>query len=151
MRPEGRLGGVLILTFAIAYFIVGLSMPRSSLGDPLGARAFPLVLGGLLVLLGLSLAVAPVKVGGGAAGSGRPSMKAAALAVLLCVYGYTLPLAGYLVGTILFIGITAYLLGERSWRLLIGLSAGVSVGVYLLFTQVLDIPLPAGLLEFMKG
>jgi len=71
--------------------------------------------------------------------------------VLLCVYGYTLPLAGYLVGTILFIGITAYLLGERSWRLLIGLSAGVSVGIYLLFTQVLDIPLPAGLLEFMKG
>jgi len=151
MRPEGRLGGVLILTCAIAYFTVGLSMPRSSLGDPLGARAFPLVLGGLLALLGLSLAVRPVTVHTGAERSGWPSVTAAALAALLCVYGYTLPLAGYLVGTLLFIGTGAYLLGERSWRLLLGLSTGVSLVVYLLFTQVLDIPLPAGLLEFMKG
>jgi putative tricarboxylic transport membrane protein len=147
---EGRLGGILVSVFAAAYLAVGFSIPTASVGDPLGPTAFPVLLGTLMGLLGLSLVVVPDQAERGGR-EARSWGTVAALAGLLGLYGYTLPIAGYPLGTFCFLGVTAYLLGERSWRLLLGLASVVSLGIYLLFTQALDVPLPLGVLEYMKG
>ena len=151
MKVEVRLGGILVLAFAVAYLAVGFTIPAASVGDPLGPTAFPMLLGGLLALLGVSLALRPDRLPeGGRHAAGRWGL-VAALAGLLGLYGYSLPVVGYPLGTFVFLGITARLLGERSWPLTVGLSAAVSLGIYLLFTQALDVPLPLGVLEFAKG
>jgi putative tricarboxylic transport membrane protein len=147
IRP-GHAGGVAAAAFGVAYLGVGLSMPAAALGDPLGAKAFPLVLGGLMTALGLSLALVPVHEGGGSPEGGLVRFKTmATLTGLLGLYGYSLPYAGYPLGTFLFLLVTARLLGERSWRLGVLLSAGLSLAVYLLFTRLLDVPLPLGVLD----
>ncbi|MBP1777626.1 MAG: integral rane protein [candidate division NC10 bacterium] len=151
MKQEGRLGGVCVLAFAVAYLAVALSIPTAAMGDPLGPTAFPVVLGGFMALLGITLAARPDRAReGGDEAPGRWGI-VAALAGLLGLYGYSLPVVGYPLGTFLFLGITARLLGERSWSLTVGLSASVSLGVYVLFTRALDVPLPLGIIEGITG
>jgi putative tricarboxylic transport membrane protein len=133
----------------LAYLLAALAVPRASVGDPLGPVAFPAVLGGMMLLLGFSFLIAPEK---DAASEGlKGKLSVVLIAGLLAVYGYSLPYVGYPLGTFLFIWITARLMGERSWTLGLSLSAGLSVIIYLLFTQVLDVPLPLGALVFLKG
>jgi putative tricarboxylic transport membrane protein len=151
VKLEARLGGILVLAFAVAYLAVGFTIPAASVGDPLGPTAFPVLLGALLALLGVSLVLWPGRLPeGGRPAPGRWGV-VAALAGLLGLYGYSLPDVGYPLATFLFLGIAARLLGERSWTLSVGLAAAVSLGIYLLFTQALDVPLPLGVLEFVKG
>ena len=150
MIGRGRLGGAAAAVFGVAYLAVGLSMPAAAVGDPLGAKAFPLVLGCLMTALGASLALAPVGAGHGEGGEVRLGTMAS-LAGLLALYAYSLPHAGYPLGTFLFLLVTTRLLGERSWRLGAVLSAALSLGIYLLFTRVLDVPLPLGMLDPARG
>jgi len=151
VRSERRLGGALVCAFGIAYLAVGMFMPTASLGDPLGPKVFPLLLGGFMALLGLVLVIAPDQAQDPADGGQVRAHVAIALTGLLATYGYSLPFLGYPLGTFLFLGTAARLLGERSWRLTIGLSVAVSLGIYLLFTRVLDVSLPLGVLELLKG
>lgn len=151
MKSEGRLGGVCVLAFAVAYLAVALSIPAASVGDPLGPTAFPVVLGCFMALLGVTLAARPDQAReGGHEAPGRWGI-VAALAGFLGIYGYSLPFVGYPLGTFLFLGVTARLLGERSWPVTVGFSASISLGIYLLFTQVLDVPLPLGIIEGIRG
>lgn len=151
MIGRGRAGDAAAAGFGIAYLAVGLSMPSAALGDPLGAKAFPLVLGGLMTALGLSLVLFPVHDGGGPEGGVVRLRTMATLTGLLALYGYSLPHAGYPLATFLFLLITARLLGERSWTLGLALSAGLSLTVYLLFSRLLDVPLPLGVLDPSRG
>lgn len=149
MTLGSRIGGAIICAVGLAYLIAALAVPRASVGDPLGPTAFPVVLGGMMLLLGFSFLIAPEK---DQASEGlKWNLSVVLLAGLLGVYGYSLPYVGYPLGTFLFICITARLMGERSWAQGISLSAGLSAGIYLLFTRVLDVPLPLGVLEFLKG
>jgi putative tricarboxylic transport membrane protein len=147
---QGRTEGVIVTTIALAYLMGAWAIPHASVGDPLGATTFPVILGLAMLILGLSLTFAPDK--GTAPISLKKSLGGiAVIAGLLGIYGYTLPLVGYPLGTFLFLSITARYLGEKSWAMAIGLSGGVSLGIFLLFTKALDLPLPFGVLEFLKG
>lgn len=149
MTRTSRIGGAIICATGLAYLLAALAIPSASVGDPLGPTAFPVVLGGMMLLLGFSLLVAPEKDQASEGLKGKLGI--VLLAGLLGVYGYSLPYVGYPLGTFLFICITARLMGERSWALGASLSAGLSAGIYLLFTQVLDVPLPLGVLELLRG
>jgi len=147
---QGRTEGLVVTGVALAYLLGAWAIPHASIGDPLGATTFPVILGLAMLALGLSLTWKPDQ--GGAPISLRRSVGGIGIiAGLLGVYGYTLPLIGYPMGTFLFLTITARYLGETAWSRAIGLSAGLSLGIFLLFTKVLDLPLPFGVLEFLKG
>jgi putative tricarboxylic transport membrane protein len=151
MTARGRIGGCAVSALGIAYLAAGSAIPEASVGDPLGPRAFPMVLGGLMLCLGLSLAIVPDRAEGAWAGGATRLPMVAALAGLLAVYGYLMPHIGYLIGTCIFLAITTRLLGERSWSLGLSLAAGLSLGIYLLFTRVLGVPLPLGVLDLLRG
>lgn len=150
MRNADRIVGLIILAFGAGYLLAAISMPSTTIGDPLGHKTFPVILGGLMIFLGSSLLVkpgrdtefSPLK---------RTFISVIILAGLLGAYGYSLPILGYPPGTFLFLFITSRLIGERSWILGLLLSAGLSLGIYSLFTQILDIPLPLGVIQKLMG
>lgn len=144
--PE-RVGAGLAVALGGGYLGGALSIPDVSIGDPLGPRAFPLFIGGLMSLLGCSILFRP---GSGVSFKGM-SVSTVGLLLLLGFYGYGIPVLGYPIATFAFLVISSKLLGER--RILRGLviSGGVSGAIFLLFTKVLEIPLPLGLLGALKG
>lgn len=150
MRNADRIVGLTIFAFGVGYLLVANSMPTATIGDPLGHKAFPIILGGLMSFLGIAIAIrpennlesSPLK---------KTSVSVYVLAGLLGGYGYSLPILGYPLGTFLFLFITSRLMGERSWILGLLISAGLSLGIYSLFTQILDIPLPIGVIQGLIG
>lgn len=150
MRNADRIVGLIILAFGAGYLWAAISMPSATIGDPLGHKTFPVILGGLMIFLGSSLLVkpgrdteySPLK---------RTFISVILLAGLLGAYGYSLPILGYPLGTFLFLFITSRLIGERSWIFGLLLSAGLSLGIFILFTKILDIPLPLGVIQKLIG
>lgn len=150
MTKEERIIALVILLVGAVYLATALSMPSMSIGDPLGHKAFPIILGGLMILLGLALLFKPEKQSGPAL-SMRNIVTILVLTGLLACYGWTLDWTGYPLGTFLFLVVTVRLLGERKWSLNLSLSAALSLAIYLLFTRLLDITLPLGVLERLMG
>ncbi len=149
MMVRGEMAGAgLAVVLGAGYLWGALAMPEMSIGDPLGPRAFPLLLGALMTLLGGSLLVWPAQKDSGSMGI---SLHTGALALLLGLYGYGIPRLGYPAATFLFMVLAPRLLGERSYLLGLLLPAGISTGVFLLFTRILDMPLPLGILEKLLG
>ena len=71
------------------------------------------------------------------------------LFALLLLYSAAIPWMGYLLSTFIFVFITAFLMGERSWTKGAAISAVFSAGIFFLFVRVLTIPLPLGFLEIL--
>ncbi|GIE35853.1 hypothetical protein Ait01nite_088980 [Actinoplanes italicus] len=77
-----------------------------------------------------------------------PVLLLVALIVYSVVLKYTV--LGYVLATVAFVLVSARLLSTRPWREVIvrdlATAVGLSVGIYLLFTRLLGIVLPAGVL-----
>jgi putative tricarboxylic transport membrane protein len=77
-----------------------------------------------------------------------PALLLVALIVYSVVLKYTV--LGYVLSTVVFVLVSARLLSTRPWREVIvrdlATAAGLSLGIYLLFTRLLGIVLPAGVL-----
>lgn len=67
------------------------------------------------------------------------------LAVLVA-YAFALEPLGYLVSTFVLFVVVAALLGSHHWMRDVVIGLGLSVGIYLLFTQLLAVRLPSGVL-----
>lgn len=76
-----------------------------------------------------------------------PQKRRIALVAITALFVLTLPWVGVSIG--LFVTMTAcmWVLGERDRRVLLGLSLGTTVAVYLLFVAFLNTRLPAGPVE----
>ncbi|BCJ76826.1 hypothetical protein CS0771_63700 [Catellatospora sp. IY07-71] len=119
---------------------------------PSGPALAPVVVTGLWVLVSLAYLAESIKARDAAAegaGSWRtPLLLLVALVVYALVLKYTV--TGYVLATAAFILATARLLSSRPVREVIVrdllVAAGLSVGVYLVFTRLLGIVLPAGVL-----
>ncbi len=68
-----------------------------------------------------------------------------ALAALSGIYIVCLPHIGYVVTTAGFIPLMTWILGVRSWRVLILIPVITTGVLYITFTRLLMVPLPAGL------
>ena len=113
MMNRDRIVALLILALGIGYLLAAISMPSAPIGDPLGPKAFPIVLGGLMIFLGSPIFIKPEK------DLEIQSLKKTLTSVLILAgllggYGYMLPWIGYLLGTFLFLFMTARLMGEKS-------------------------------------
>ncbi len=139
MKPD-RAIGVLLLLLAVGYGLEALGLEAEYLADPLGPRAFPLLLAAVLFGLSLLLILFP----GPGPWPAFPSWGQQGLAVASFVaYAYALVPLGFVLASTLEIGFLARLLGA-SWAR--GLLAGLvfALVLYLLFVFGLGIPLPLG-------
>jgi len=67
----------------------------------------------------------------------------------MAVYVGILDSVGYVLSTLFIAALILRVLGIKSWRMLGGASAVLSVGTYLLFARLLGIELPPGILAFL--
>lgn len=152
--------------------VVGAGMAWAAQGyaaeisyEPVGPRAFPLLLSALMVACGAWLVVRPARAAvaaGGAEGQGAHPAAGAGLAR----WQNLKPLALALVAVALYVSLFQWLgfpLATALMALPVGmafggnwrqsLAAGVGMGVvlYLMFDKLLDVILPTGLLSFIFG
>lgn len=71
------------------------------------------------------------------------SVKAPFLALLLMiVYCAVMDLAGFFISTVIFCPLGMYLLGQRNWKVLVGVPIGLDLFVYVLFVMQLQLQMP---------
>lgn len=147
---------VCIILFAGAYFYATAEIPSLEIGDPLGPKAFPRLLGvGLLLSAGLLLLeILRARTARPQADEGtwRDDLShlpvIAAVSVWTGVYYAVFEHAGYMLSTFVFVlGLMAYF--HRGHWVTNLVTAGLfSVLSYALFVKALTVTLPAGILSF---
>jgi putative tricarboxylic transport membrane protein len=140
-----RLTGLVLLALAVAYGVTAGGY-QAMIGDPLGPAIFPIVLAVPLGLLSVYLILRPDP--GADWPRGRTLLKQAIALVAFVAYAYLLEPLGFVVSTLLAVVALGWLLGARLRDAgLAGL--GISVVLFVLFNNLLHLPLPAGVLGFL--
>ncbi len=147
--------GIVLLVFAVVFWLGADAIPKSRLGGTVGADGLPKMLAITLGVLSTGL-IAQTLLMMKAAG---PAVRAEsehktnnwglhlrALGMILIGAGYLLvvPYLGYLVSIGLLLLTVALYNGKRPSLGLVLFAALGSVVFYLLFVRLLDVPLPAG-------
>lgn len=149
-KRAGRLlVGFVALMVSIGYLIESLSMPQGTLESP-GPGMFPVGVGVISIIVAL-LVIAEGAIGTGTRGSldlptGFERRQVLVFMGTLIGFILILPLAGQYVAASLYVVSTLRFLGRLSWARSVIVGALVGIGVSFLFSEVLEIPLPAGLL-----
>lgn len=119
----------------------GLQVAFSS--DPVGPKAFPMIIGGVMFLAGAMLVVRPE--GTGWEGGRWPLVALVALASL--VYPLLLIPLGFVLATTLLLIVVARALGGGWWQSAVT-GVALSAAIFLLIDTILGLPLPTGPLGF---
>ena len=154
-RSDIILSTILLMVSALWCWGVVTTIPGAEDGSRLGARGFPLGLG--LLLGGLSLIILLQSLKPGKAVSEGNEVAAqdisrgveiwAVAATVGSLVGYALLLeyTGFIIATALVVATAVGpVLGIWRPRLIVGMSAGLSLGIYLLFGKLLGVYLPYG-------
>jgi putative tricarboxylic transport membrane protein len=143
-----RIAGVFLLSVALLYLFEARSFETGFIADPIGPKAFPFVLG--VVLVGLSTGLI---VRHGAEVSWPPRSlwwRWTVVTAVLLIYAAVLNPLGFVISTTLLLAVFSLLLGGRlSMSLLFALV--FSVTTYLVFRWLLGISLPPGTIFLGKG
>ena len=121
--------------------------------EPVGPRAFPLLMLGLMGLGLIYMIVRPTPV---VHSEEDPQLdrdtllKIAVCVVLLLIFAGTFEPLGFILSSIL-IGIPMARLYGGRWMPSVVIISVMSVGLYLLFDKAMDVPLPLGLLEVLEN
>ncbi len=144
MSPD-RLSALFFLALSVGYGALAyqIELFPGSEYEAFTARTLPLGLAAAGAVVSLLMLVLPSE-------STTPSWRgyrwglALALCGLMLLYGFSITRLGFVVSTSLFLIIGIFLLGERRWTVILGLSLPVSIGFWLILTQGLDIYLEPG-------
>ena len=121
--------------------------------DPVGPRAFPLLMLGLMGLGLIYMIVRPTPV---VHSEDDPQLdrdtliKIGVCVVLLLIFAGTFEPLGFILSSIL-IGIPMARLYGGRWLPSVVIISLMSVGLYLLFDKAMDVPLPLGLLDVLEN
>lgn len=115
--------------------------------EPVGPRAFPMLLAGLLAIGGSWLVLRP------SAGRGieLSQLKTIALAmVAIVVYALLFEVAGFTLATALM-AVPVGIAFRGTWKQSLAGGLGLGVVCFFLFDRLLDVVLPTGVLSFLLG
>jgi putative tricarboxylic transport membrane protein len=143
-----------MFVLAGVYIAATTRLPSLEIGDPLGPRAFPYLIGAAGILAGIWLLVehaARTKLGTQVASTTADVHKPVAVAAVLgwmLLFYFMFERLGFLLGMGLFVfGLTSYFY-RNHWITNLIVSVAFPVGIYIAFTKILAISLPRGLLQF---
>ena len=158
MRLPDRVTGLFLVGLGAAAAYGGWQLPPVP-GQPVGPNVFPLVIGTGLALCGLAIAfgighsfeeeeeLIPVE-------GGQPtppptgklySLRALLPPALLLFYVVVADRLGFIITAALIVFATSTALGAK-WKLSLPLAVLAPIGIHLIFSKLLRVPLPAGLL-----
>ena len=150
-RADRWLGPLLVLAAAVWLWLCFTEIPGArSEGEP-GPRAFPVLLGIVLCVLGCSIAFSAYFARRNAAPetTKAPTRREAWFVLgtfsLLMLYAYLLDKVGFLIGTpVVVILALQGVLRVRAWMTSFALAAALTAGCWLFFVLLLKAPLPRG-------
>ena len=148
---------------ALIYLYADSQLPLVRIGDPLGPKIFPAIIGGGLLLSGLLLMLETYRKRQPVVPAAAPSSQAVAPApqdrqrpgVLLgmlawtVVYYFAFEPVGYLVSTVVFLLGLLTMFHRKKPRTNLAVALGFTAVIYAIFTQLLHVPMPQGILEFI--
>ena len=140
-------------TIGSLYLVEAATIRSVRLGDPLGPKAFPVLLGVGMLLASVVL-VLEARRGHTPEAVARPPgqrggrLVAGAVVAWTALYFWSFEWLGYVAATTLYLFPLMFAFNRRAW-LSNGLTAILFSSVsYLLFTRLLDVRLPSGVLPF---
>ncbi|OHC80723.1 MAG: hypothetical protein A3H24_05590 [Rhodoferax sp. RIFCSPLOWO2_12_FULL_60_11] len=141
------LGAVCVIVGAgMAWAAHGYAAPISY--EPVGPRAFPLLMAGLMAAAGAWLVVRPGPHGFGLA---RDHLKPISFAVVaVFIYAALYEWLGFTLATTVMALPVGMAFGG-SWKQSLASGAGLGLVLFLLFDKLLDVVLPTGVLSFILG
>lgn len=153
MNKANPISGILTITVGALISWISNSYGLSGLApDPMGPAFYPKLLGAVLIALGLLLIWKAIrtKEGNKEEEEKKPGiLHSGNLRMILVIasgimYIIVFEPLGFLLTTALFIISVMIISGERVWRKLGITSITVTISLYLIFKEILDVLLPAG-------
>ena len=157
MRLPDRVTGLFLVGLGAASAYGGWKLPPVP-GQPVGPNVFPLVIGIGLALCGLAIAfgightfeeeeeIIPFEGGAAPAPQGKLyGLRALLPPALLIFYVVVAERVGFILTAAIIVFVTATALGAR-WRLALPLTVLAPIVIHLIFSKLLRVPLPIGLL-----
>ena len=157
---KSRIGALFFFLFSAFYFYKSfdIHLLNSTLSDVMTARTFPYYLGILGMLISaLILIFSFMKID-------KEDLfdmeklrtydykKGVYLVFAMLFYGYTIRSLGFVISTIIFLMIGFRVLEEKSWKVILFTSFGISIAFWLLLTQLLGIYIENGVIfEYFLG
>jgi putative tricarboxylic transport membrane protein len=141
------LGAVCVVVAAGMAYAAQAYAPAISY-EPVGPRAFPRLLAGLMAVGGAWLVLKPTLVDNPFRGGAAKMIGLSVLTVF--IYAMLFQLLGFPLVTTLMAVPVGLAFGGNWKQSLIG-GAGLGLGMFLLFDKLLDVILPTGLLSFILG
>lgn len=139
-----RIFGLVALFVALAYIASATQIQTSFLADPVGPKAFPMLVGAVAAICSLVMIVRPDPDPDWPAGRTWGALFIAV--VVLVAYAYALKPLGFLLPTAIAAGILSYQISPRALPAALS-GIGLSIGLFVLFKYALDL----GLVPFPKG
>ncbi len=139
-----RVFGLVVLMVAAAYIAAATQIQTSFLSDPVGSKAFPIIIGVVAALCGFVLMVKPDPEPDWPASRTLIAILVAVL--VLIAYAYALKPMGFLIPTAIAAAILSYQISPRAVPAAIA-GISLSVGLFSLFKFALGL----GLIAFPKG
>ncbi len=157
MRVD-RIIFVCILALAAVYFYATSQIPSLEIGDPLGPKAFPRLLGiGLLVTAGmLFMEMWKAKKTGETKDEGEGAephdyhhyLIVGSVVIWTCLYFAVFEWLGYILSTAVYLIVLTAYFNRGKWTANVLTSVLFGIGGYVMFSKVLDVNLPHGILPF---
>ncbi len=133
---------VFIYVWAVVFFIASLSIEDQA------SRTFPQVLCGLAVLLAtvflVSILTGKYKDDNECCFAG--TARAMGMGGILILYIIANYLAGFYISTLLYLPAGMLYLGQRSWKVIAGVTVGLPLIVFIFFDLILGMQMPVGIL-----
>ena len=139
-----RIFGLVVLMAALAFIASATQIQTSFMSDPVGPKAFPMIVGAIAGLCGLVMMIRPDP--DPEWPKGRTFFALLIAVVVLIAYAYALKPLGFLIPTAITAAILSYQISPRIVPAALS-GLGLSVGLFLLFKYALGL----GLEAFSKG
>lgn len=154
MNKHDRSCSLVFLGIAVTVCLGSLQHTVGTLSNP-GPGLFPLLFGGLLGVLSITILAGGVMANRAAASPaeavarvGLFSKEALLVVVCLIAYGAALLPLGFILTTFLVFAVIFRFVVDQSWAMSLGGAAALSVGAFVVFDILLKVSLPRGILGF---
>lgn len=140
--------GITIFIFTIIYFLLGINYP-------LAARIFPniltillLIFSIIMILQGFNIIASPKQLKSRI--NKREIFFLLIIAIVLILYVILMNFVGFIPVTIIFLMSGMWYLGYRIWWKNILISILGVIFIYYVFTQIMYVPLPSGIVSYLN-